>query len=270
MTLRKVLAALIVTALILGIYGSRHQTAPTDGLSARIYRIAGPQDEARPDVLFDTMKRLGDVTVTPLDLSKSVPEDADLVLIDNPQQDLSDAQSRLLGSYLGRGGALLLITDYIYGAMPGLNAAVQPFGVSAIDGVVFDPASAMGGRPEYPIPQLTEHPIARALSAAGLTALMPLSHAISIQPPDNVSAESLLNTSEQSYLQPNWLEHDTLEQGDLDPSGPFSLAVAAEKPGGKLVWIASADMMTQEADQDVGGANSALLEAAMRWLLGEV
>lgn len=263
------LALLAVTFALAPRAGLRDESAPSDAAlpTIRVYRLAGPSDEEHPDIIFSTLRMLTEAPVSVLDITKPVPEECDLVLIDNPQKDLSELSANLLMSYLGRGGRLLLLTDYVYGAMPELNRALQEFGVSAIDGVVFDPESCMGGHPEYPVPTLTEHSIAQSLAQALMEPMMPLSHALRIEPLTGVNTESILTTSNSSYLQLNALNHNTLEQGENDLTGPFHLAVATESTGGRIVWIASWDMASEESDHDVRGANSALIQASIQWLL---
>lgn len=233
-----------------------------------IYRVAGPQDAERPAIVADALDALWRPKAVPFAIDVPVPEDCTFILMDNPQQDLTEQQASLLRSYLGRGGRLLLITDYVYGAMPNLNSALEEYGLQAIDGVVFDPSSAMGGRPEYPMPTVTKnHVIGRWLLAAGRAPLMPLSHGILVREIEGVDGTALLSTTEDAYCQLNGVEHASLDRGDEDPQGPFCLAAAAQMGNGKVVWIASADMMTAEADGDVGGANEDLLLSSMRWLM---
>lgn len=234
----------------------------------RIYRVAGAEDAMYPTVLVSTLRDLTIEAITPLNLSQAVPEDCTFVLMDDPRADLTEQQSGVLQSYLRRGGRLLLITDYAYGAMPNLNTALEEYGLSAIDGVVFDPGAAMGGWAEYSMPALTDqHIIGRWLQAARRMPLMPLSHAIELRTLPGVESSAILTTTGSAYIQLSSLEHESLERSDDDPAGPFVLAAAAEMGSGRVLWIASADMMTIASDTDVGGANSALLLASMRWLM---
>ncbi len=234
-----------------------------------IYRLAGPEDAARPTVLMGAVRGITADALLPLNLDQPVPSDCTFIIMDNPRQDLTEQQASLLKSYLGRAGRLLLITDYAHGAMPNLNGALEEYGLQAIDGVVFDPGAAMGGRAEYPMPALEPngHIIGRWLNSGHRMPLMPLSHGILARRIDGVDGTALLITTDQAYCQLNAIEHASLDMGEHDPQGPFALAAAAQAGNGKVVWIASTDMMTIEADADVGGANKDLLLASMRWLM---
>lgn len=235
-----------------------------------IYRLAGEQDESRPDVLFDAMLKLRNMQINPLDLRGAVPLDARFVLIDNPTEDLTEQQALNLSSYMARGGKLLLITDYANGAMPYLSAIMRSFGMQAIDGAVLDPMNQLNGHAEYPLPELTDHVISRTISSAGRSVSMPLSHAIEGVAQENVTVTSLLNTSPLGYVKLNAREDHDLEQADGDPMGILSLAMCAETNASRLVWIASSDMMTKDASDDLGGANQAFITACMNWLTGEL
>lgn len=235
----------------------------------KIYRLAGPEDATRPTVLMEAVRGITADALTPLNLDQPIPPDCTFVVMDNPQQDLTEPQAGLLKSYLGRGGRLLLITDYAYGAMPNLNMALEEYGLQAIDGAVFDPGAAMGGSAEYPMPQLAPngHIIGRWLNSGHRMPLIPLSHGILAREIEGVDSAALLTTTNKAYCQLNGIEHPSLDMAEGDPQGPFALAVAAQSGNGKVVWIASADMMAKEADADVGGANKDLLLASMRWLM---
>ena len=229
-----------------------------------IYRMAGPVDPDYPTIIADVLRELTDALVSPASLQSALPDDCSLLIIDAPQADLSADQAVVLAEYLSRGGRLLIMTDYAHGGMPMLNNCLKTFGMSAIDGVVLDPGGAMGGQPEYPMPTPNDNQsIGKWLSSAQRNVLLPLSHAIQI----HGNAKSILDTTDSAYLQLNNLEHESLADTEQDISGPFTLAAASEWQNAKVVWLASADVMTIYTDADVGGANADLLMASMRYLL---
>ena len=231
----------------------------------RIYRVSGPVDEEYPTVLVGAMRVLTQEPIEAIELTQPVPMECDLLVIDDPRTDLDASQSAYLMAYLRRGGKLLLLTDYAYGAMPGLGAALFETGLSAIDGVVLDPGGAMGGAVQYPMPTPSDgHVVGRWMSAGKRMPLLSLSHAIAMQ---GEGTSPILMSTKDAYLQLNDLEHASLASGEEDLSGSFALAASSEMSGGKVVWIASADMMSIISDADVGGANEALILACMRYLL---
>ena len=72
---------------------------------------------------------------------ESVPEDADAILISDPQRDLSEDEVEKLRSYLEEGGSLVLLTSPLAEGerLANLYALLeQDYGVSAADGMVME------------------------------------------------------------------------------------------------------------------------------------
>lgn len=99
------------------------------------------------------------LTLTGLDmLSDSIPEDCDLLIINNPVQDFASAGALVdemsdLRGYLSRGGKLLITTDS-YNRTPNLDALLAEFGLSRTEGLVVegDSSHSMNGYPTYLLP----------------------------------------------------------------------------------------------------------------------
>ena len=70
--------------------------------------------------------------------AENIPEDASLLLIYQPQSDISADEKKLIDEYVTSGGSLLLYTGYTDKSMPELNALMQSYGVEAQKGLVVE------------------------------------------------------------------------------------------------------------------------------------
>lgn len=71
----------------------------------------------------------------------TIPVDADIVVINAPAKDLSDAEADALIGYIDDGGKLIVVTDmndYSTEKMPNLTRAVKHCGLTAKDGVILE------------------------------------------------------------------------------------------------------------------------------------
>ena len=91
----------------------------TSGESRHVYYTTNHGEQALTSTLTDALESQN-LTVSALDLlSQTIPEDCDLLVINDPAQDFSGAGSLVdelgqLRSYLSNGGRVLLLTDSYY------------------------------------------------------------------------------------------------------------------------------------------------------------
>ena len=98
---------------------------------------------------------------------ESVPEDADCLLINGPDSDLSQDEVEAIQAYLDTGGDLIVLTDPAQDGqdLTNLEALMGEYGMAANDGVVIegDTASYALGSPFYLLPNLESHSITSPL-----------------------------------------------------------------------------------------------------------
>ena len=106
----------------------------TSGESRHVYYTTNHGEQALTSTLTDALESQN-LTVSALDLlSQTIPEDCDLLVINDPAQDFSGAGSLVdelgqLRSYLSNGGRVLLLTDSYY-STPNLDAVMAEFGLT--------------------------------------------------------------------------------------------------------------------------------------------
>ena len=133
----------------------------TSGEQKHAYYTTNHGEQTLTDTLTDALESQN-LSLTALDLlSSGIPEDCDLLIINNPAQDLASAGSlvdemSLLHSYLSSGGKVLLLTDSYYNT-PNLDALMAEFGLTRTEGLVVegDANHSMNGYPYYLLPDYT-------------------------------------------------------------------------------------------------------------------
>lgn len=208
---------------------------------------------------------------------EEVPEDADCILIDTPQSDISETEKEQLLEYLEGGGNLFLITSPTQGtdSFPNLEALMSYYGVSATDGIVVesDASNYMFSSPLYLLPDLNSHDITSPLIDENYYVLLPVAHGIEIDSDlrDSLSVTSLLTTSDSAYSKQSGYEMQTYDKEDGDIDGPFSLAVAItetldDSTQSNLVWVSSSYLLDSQTDAQVSGGNQDFFLNCLNWM----
>lgn len=201
--------------------------------------------------------------------AESVPEDADAIIINAPQNDLGDDETDMLISYLENGGRIVLVSDYIAeNEMENLLRITSCMGLTVESGLIVEGDSNMyvGRYPYYLLPDYEEHEITSALNDGSYYILMPLSQPIRETGEGEASVSFLLTTSSSAYAKAAGMEMETTEKENGDSSGPFHVAAAAELGDGKFCWFSGSNFLNENFDRTVGGANSNLFLNAVNWM----
>lgn len=218
------------------------------------------------------------ITAQPLDLlTSTIPDDCDLLIINDPTSDfasdgLVDEISQLQ-TYLENGGRVLLTTNG-YDETPNLDAVMAQFGLAREAGLVVEGDSnhALYGDPYSLFPDYGTTDESTALDGVNRSTHVMLSVAqgITITETDGVTAESLLNTSEDAYSKLNFDTSSTTDKENGDTDGPFSLAVWArnETTGAEVIWIGCPNMDNEQLYQSIPG-NLTFLQGCAASMVGQ-
>ena len=218
------------------------------------------------------------ITAQPLDLlTSTIPDDCDLLIINDPTSDfasdgLVDEISQLQ-TYLENGGRVLLTTNG-YDETPNLDAVMAQFGLAREAGLVVegDSSHALYGYPYSLFPDYGTTDESTALDGVNRSTHVMLSVAqgITITETDGVTAESLLNTSEDAYSKLNFDTSSTTAKEDGDTDGPFSLAVWARNKttGAEVIWIGCPNMDNEQLYQSIPG-NLTFLQGCAASMVGQ-
>ena len=257
-------------------------------LTAAIYRITSGEElhayyttnhgeQRLTDTLTDALEGQN-LSVSPLDLlTDTIPDDCDLLIINDPTSDfasdgLVDEISQLQ-TYLENGGRVLLTTNG-YDETPNLDAVMAQFGLAREAGLVVEGDSnhALYGYPYSLFPDYGTTDESTALDGVNRSTHVMLSVAqgITVTETDGVTAESLLNTSEDAYSKLNFDTSSTTDKENGDTDGPFSLAVWArnETTGAEVIWIGCPNMDNEQLYQFIPG-NLTFLQGCAASMVGQ-
>ena len=224
-------------------------------LTAAIYRITSGEElhayyttnhgeQRLTDTLTDALEGQN-LSVSPLDLlTDTIPDDCDLLIIHDPQQDFASAgglvdEMSALRAYLKNGGHLMLTTDSYY-STPNLDALMAEFGLTRTPGLVVEGDSGQ------------------------------MAQGITITETEGIASEALLVSTESSYSKAAGYEMTTAEQEDGDPDGPFALAAYASNnsTGAEVIWVNCGNMDNEAVYQTVPG-NVTFLQGCAASLAGQ-
>jgi gliding motility-associatede transport system auxiliary component len=190
--------------------------------------------------------------VKPLVLAREgkVPDDATIVIVPGPRNDLFPPELDALDAFVGKGGKVLWMVNPFQSE--GLKKYFSKYGVELGDNLVIEPnpiGRLFGIGPEVPIVQQYEsHPITRDM--AGVTTLFPLTRTVTPAktPPQGVTVQALAKTSAQSWGETNRqdLQRGVANPDPEDPKGPLSVAAVATKDKARIVVYGTSNIASNQ------------------------
>jgi ABC-type uncharacterized transport system involved in gliding motility auxiliary subunit len=161
-----------------------------------------------------------------------VPDDAAVVIVAGPRQDLLESETEALSTFLGRGGHLLVMLDPE--SVPGLVTFVQRYGIEIGNDVVIETnplGRLVGGDYLMPVVVAYEsHAITKELG--NVMTMFPVVRSVQVakELPKGITAQGLAMTSTESWAETDLKalhERHTAFDPDSDRRGPISIAAVA-------------------------------------------
>lgn len=251
----------------------------TAAAESHAYYTTNHGEQALTSTLTDALESQN-LTVSALDLlSQTIPEDCDLLVINDPAQDFSGAGSLVdelgqLRSYLSNGGRVLLLTDSYY-STPNLDAVMAEFGLTRTEGLVVegDTNHYLNGYPAlYLLPDYASTEESTALDGVNTSrrVLLQMAQGITLTETEHVVSDALLVSSDSAYSKPEGYEMTTTEKADGDIAGPFALAAYArnEDTCAQVIWVNCGNMDNEGIYQVIPG-NVTFLQGCAASLAGQ-
>lgn len=161
----------------------------------------------------------------------SVPKDCNILFVNSPEKDFTEAETTMIKDYMAAGGKAVVTMDYNSTDLTNFTSILDYYGIKTTPGVVLEGDSNMY-EAKYPnnlIPTMESHDITSKASGAGIPVDMPISSGLTISDSTRSSLKvtPLLTTSDSAFSKTN-LDSTTMqkEKGDID--GPFYLGLVAE------------------------------------------
>lgn len=235
----------------------------------KIYTVTGHGETELSSALLSYLA-LDNIDTAELTLptARSLPEDADCLIINAPQIDLTEAEAALLREYLVGGGNIILLTDSSAVDLAILMSLMKEFGMEADAGILRENDSQRYY--SYPYFLLPFADGARDLyNLDAYTLLMPYAHPISMTECDyTMTYTSLFHTSEKAILEAleDGSEEDPSSEGESQTNQSETpeassydvgalVKLQTEQGSGKLCWLGSSMMLSSDYNGAVSGGN---------------
>lgn len=235
-----------------------------------IYTLSG---HSEGDVTGNSSAMLKTLNIAPVTLSLStetaVPADCDLLIVNVPQTDITEAEAALLCKYLAQGGSILLTTSPEISRFPNLGSVTTYMSLHGTDGIVTDGDSQHYYNSSYPyylIPQINKHQATNGVSSV----LLPVAHSIVASPalPSGTTVTPLFSTSNSAYIVP--LDATTPEKPEGAETAAYCVgAISENAEGGALIWIPCTNFFFDKANEMSASGNGTLLNTIVTWVCGE-
>lgn len=248
-----------------------------------IYKITG-HGEADLSESYKKQIAMSNFDLKELNLysTGSIPDDASMLLVTTPAMDWALEEAELVKTYLENGGKAIFFIDFTNTALPALKGVMNAYGVNVEDNIVIEGDTAhlipMNGtyNPLYIAPKLLPHSINNSVMNSGYSVLMPETRPLKIMDVkrDTINIETLMESSNSSYIKDLSKSVSSLNYETGDIKGPFDLGYAiTEKFSAsltnettKIIVLGSTSLINDSYNK---GANSLLVVNMLNWLQGE-
>ncbi len=241
----------------------------------KLYCLTGHGEGTLSTTLEDIIvKENFDVESLSLLTMEAVPEDADVILINAPQTDISETEKDMLLTYLANGGNLIYLSEPPMDTeLTNMEAVMEYYGVTATEGIVVEGNSNYyyWGMPYYLLPEINSHDITDPLIDGGYYTLLPIAQGLVVgDVRDTVTVTELLTTSSSAFSKLDSYEMTTYNKEDGDIDGPFALAVAitetVDDVETNILWVTTSALIDDTVNSYVSGGNQDLFLNALNWM----
>lgn len=239
-----------------------------------VYTLAG-HDEADLSTTVTSSIEKENIELKSLNLltEEAVPADAKAVIIYGAISDISEDEKNKLEAYMEQGGQVVLMLGYTEKDTPNLDSLLSDYGITLAGGLVLESDSRhhIPNYPYYLLPDIQSSGYTSDVSSRYILMAFAQGMTESAEHSNNLTYESLLTTSDQSYSKTD-LQSENLSQEENDIAGPFDLGavvtkITEEGTEAKLVVFSSETLLDEQVDSMVSGGNSTLFMNVMSQLV---
>lgn len=160
-----------------------------------------------------------------------VPEDCDILFINYPEFDFTEAQVESVKAFLTAGGQAIMNLDYMAANFKNLSTLLNYYGVEIVEGIIYETDARYYAQnlPYCLFPQMADHAITEKLidtksvfvpQATGLRVLK--------NKRDTITVTELMTTTERAYSKVDLYSLGE-DKTDEDIDGPFAIGVCVEE-----------------------------------------
>lgn len=254
----------------------------TSAETKKAYAVSGHGEAALEGNFTDILTK-SNVTIENLETAKAekVPEDCDILIINGPQYDITEAEYTLLANWLQNGGKAMLFLNPLGEEQPNYKKLYHDYGIDITAGYVVDSKQCLNVKfPMVIAPDIKNHDMTAEVKEGTVFASFTAGMSSQKEVRSTLTVEPLLQTSDTAFSRTD-MEEQSFERIDSDISGPFFVAAAvtdtyAEKKNGigHATKIAAYGFCYDNQNQNNGFlsstqfGNRAMLLNSLGWLTG--
>lgn len=207
----------------------------TNETTKTIYRTAGHGEATLSGTVTDMMEK-SNLTVAEVNMmiASSIPEDCDLLLMNAPTTDLSEAEKATIATYMQNGGKMMVMLSSEDVTLPNLETLLAEYGLQKEQGYIADTSRSYQGNAYYIFPEISATgSLAEGLSsnmvlivnAFGFTQVTPVRDTIQVTP--------FMQTSDNGYAVTE----------EAEKQGTYIIGAVATEDKSKLTVIGGGSMV---------------------------
>ncbi|MCD1260780.1 GldG family protein [Paenibacillus athensensis] len=253
--------------------GEEKLTQAITGLTSKekhiVYALSGHQELplAQLSVLKSSLEG-ENFEVKELNLYRDgkIPDDAQMLLLLGPQNDLNDKETELIKAYLKGKGKIYIALGFnenLATQWKNIDSIMSEYGVKDQHAVAIEAKQTTLFDPLTIIPEYGSHEITSKLSQYNLVTIMSLAVALGAEEnPGDLTTSLLLTTTDKAYGETDiaMLKQSRTKQDDTDVKGPLNLGYAVQdkdqKP--KAVILGGSTFLLDQEIQNQGNKDFAL------------
>ena len=130
----------------------------------------------------------------------SIPDDCDLLIIDGPTSDFTKDETKLLSSYLKKGGKVVTLLAQTNKSMKNLYGLLKDYGLTVKSGYIADTERSYQGNYYYLVPNLSvSGDMASGISSSSVMMINSKGMTQSTPARDSISTDAFMTTSSNGY-----------------------------------------------------------------------
>ncbi len=252
----------------------------------KAYMLKEPtRDTFDKSLLVEIKKQNIDIENISIIEKGEIPNDADIIILDQPVEDISNSEYDMLFDFMENGGSLLMFQYYNHNnetKMPNVEKLLDHYGLSVEYGVALETNKSYiyNSKSYNSRPILEEHEITKDLISTDTNLMVVMGDAIEIgDVPDSVKVEPLLTSTSSAYYKSGSAKNKdsnvSMAQLTSDKVGTFNYAVAvtddiSDDTQSRFIYVSSYSFAETDLYKDmIGSGNSTFVVKCMQWLANQ-
>ena len=203
----------------------------TSANATTLYYTSGHSEQELDSTFKDVLNKSNiDMKELATESAESVPDDCNILLINGPQYDFTEAEYNVLSSYLKEGGkAMFFLYPTTTEKMTYFYKLLSDYGVNVADGYIIDSKGSYSSQyPMYLTPTMEDSDLTKDVTDTQKV-VIPICKGMTVQSDvrSTLTVENMMSTTDSAYAKTN-IKSQTVDKEDGDINGPFSVALSVK------------------------------------------